>query len=565
VGGAALSVLGSNRTYVGTNWDGTIAVPNGQFGVWIENGARSNLVGYSSRPDVISGNNWGGVAIVGSGTRNNGIRNTYIGTNAAGTAPLGNGTGVFVGQGATLNGIGGSAASQRNVISGNRDYGIILTDFGTRLNHVRGNLIGTNRDGLAAIPNQKDGVWIGNGASENHIGFTFPGTGNIISGNYWSGVALFHRGTIGNTIQGNYIGTTVAGDAPLGNGGAGVWIAQEASSNVIGGSTTGARNVIAAHYYAPGVMIRDVSTHSNVVKGNYIGTNAAGNAALGNNQGVQVALGASFNTIKGNLISGNLGEGVALIDARTVRNAVLGNVIGLTAAGTALGNYDGVSVTQGANGNYIGGAEVGAGNVIARNMRHGVVLQGYGTSYNYVQGNFIRHNADSGILIASAASANIIGGSLPGEANTITGNRRNGIRTVAVGRRNLIRGNSIYANGALGIDINSNGVTLAHTVKLTEAVTSNTGTTITGQVIGAPNATYTVELFASADADPSGFGEGERPLPGLYTVTTDGNGNGYFRVTLRSSLTVGYFVSSTATEADGTTWEFGNSLRVRGV
>src|SRR5262249_22631399 len=159
---------------------------------------------------------------------------------------------------------------------------------GTYGNQLLGNFIGTNWDGLAAIPNQKEGVCIGNGARENLIGRPDAGAGNIISGNNWSGVALFNRGTFGNRIHGNRIGTTVAGNAPLGNGGAGVWIGLEASSNVIGGSPPGARNVIAGHTSWPGVMIRDLSTVSNVVQGNYIGTNAAGTAALGNSQGVQV-------------------------------------------------------------------------------------------------------------------------------------------------------------------------------------------------------------------------------------------------------------------------------------
>ena len=374
-------------------------------------------------------------------------------------------------------------------------------------------------------------------------------------------MVLFNRGTIGNRILGNYIGTTAAGDAPLGNGGAGVWIGLEASSNVIGGSTPGARNVIAGHSYGPGVWIRDLSTVSNAVQGNYIGTNAAGTAALGNRQGVQVAAGASFNTIKGNLISGNLGEGVALTDDRTQLNRVLGNTIGLSAGGAALGNLDGVSVTQGSDGNYIGGAEVGAGNVIARNRRHGVMLRDYGTGANYVRGNAIRSNGDSGVMIGNQAGFNFIGGSLTGEGNRISHNGRNGIRTVSAGRRNLFRRNAVYANGALGIDIGSNGVTLAHTVRLTNATSSSTATVIRGRVIGAPNATYTVELFASAAADPSGYGEGERPLAGLYSVTTDANGNGDFRVTIASPLG-GYFVSATATERDGTTWEFGNRLAV---
>src|SRR5262249_2805288 len=160
-----------------------------------------------------------------------------------------------VGQGAGLNSIGTVNPVTRNLISGNRNQGVVLTGAGTSNNLVRGNFIGTSAAGTAAVPNGQDGVWIGDRATNTTVGGTAAGHGNIISGNAWSGVALFHAGTTGNAVQGNYIGTTVGGDAPLGNG-AGVWLAEGASGNVVGGSGAGERNVISANR-AQGVMIRD--------------------------------------------------------------------------------------------------------------------------------------------------------------------------------------------------------------------------------------------------------------------------------------------------------------------
>src|SRR5262249_56152339 len=102
--------------------------------------------------------------------------------------------------------------------------------------------------------------------------------------------------------------------------GRGVRIALAASFNEIGGTTAGAGNRISGNR-GEGVALTDTDTTRNEVAGNTIGTNAAGTAALGNGQGVRIALGASFNQIGGtaagarNLISANRGEGVPLTDA----------------------------------------------------------------------------------------------------------------------------------------------------------------------------------------------------------------------------------------------------------
>ena len=62
--------------------------------------------------------------------------------------------------------------------------------------------------------------------------------------------------------------------------------------NIIGGSTSGERNVISANNLY-GVKMTGISTEGNVVKGNYIGTNAAGEAAKANPVGVAISDGAT--------------------------------------------------------------------------------------------------------------------------------------------------------------------------------------------------------------------------------------------------------------------------------
>ena len=53
-----------------------------------------------------------GISITGSGASNNAVLGNFIGTNAAGTAALGNGTGVVIDNGASNNTIGGTGAAR---------------------------------------------------------------------------------------------------------------------------------------------------------------------------------------------------------------------------------------------------------------------------------------------------------------------------------------------------------------------------------------------------------------------------------------------------------------------
>ena len=80
-------------------------------------------------------------------------------------------------------------------------------------------------------------------------------------------------------------------------------------------------------------------------------------------------------------------------------------------------------------------------------------------------------------------------------------------------------------------------------------------TYIGGSLNSLPNATYTLDFYANAAADPSGYGEGQRYL-GSTSVTTDAAGNASFSVTLPSATASGEWISATATDAGGNTSEF---------
>jgi titin len=150
---------------------------------------------------------YSGIQIRG-GTGNNVLEGNFIGTDATGTAALGNQYGVFITL-AKNNLIGGTTPAARNLISGN-STGIELNGTGATSNAVRGNYIGTDVTGNVALAN---GVGISvNNTLGNTIGGTAAGAGNLVSGNTGIGISIFTIAT-GNVVQGNLIGTNAGGQA----------------------------------------------------------------------------------------------------------------------------------------------------------------------------------------------------------------------------------------------------------------------------------------------------------------------------------------------------------------
>ena len=200
-------------------------------------------------------------------------------------------------------------------------------------NTIQGNYIGTDVTGTAALGNASYGVFIYAAPSNNTIGGTAAGAGNIISGNNWDGVKIYGQGggATGNLVQGNYIGTDVTGTASLGNS-VGVVISN-APSNTVGGTAAGARNVISGNNQF-GVLIANSGATGNLVQGNYIGTDKNGTHGLGNvSGGVYVVVGASNNSIggtaaeSGNVIAFNYGDGVLVSGSGVTGNTISGNSI----------------------------------------------------------------------------------------------------------------------------------------------------------------------------------------------------------------------------------------------
>ena len=197
-----------------------------------------------------------------------------------------------------------------------------------------------------------------------------------------------------------------------------------------------------------GIVLR--TNGSNRVEGCFIGTDVLGSTQLSNfGDGINIYGGSSDNTIGGldaasrNLISGNSGDGVQIWgteipSGETTGNKVLGNLIGTNITGTqALANTcNGVLVASGASDNWIGGTAIGSCNVISGNTSNGIEINDNGTTGNIVAGNFIGtdrtgtvaiENENNGVLLYDGASGNTIGGTEAGARNVISGNKSDGI------------------------------------------------------------------------------------------------------------------------------------------
>jgi hypothetical protein len=299
---------------------------------------------------------------------------------------------------------------------------------------------GTSQPGYAGTPL----IELNGGSLANVDGFRLPAGNSTIRGlaiNRFGGAGI-HLQLPGGTnfIQGNFIGTDTTGTLNLGNGqsstqSGGVWV-EGSQGNWIGGTDPTNRNLISGNGGA-GVYLQNCT--GNAVQGNLIGVSVAGTAALGNsNNGISLYNAAS-NVIGGtlaaarNVISGNTSSGVYLYGAVATGNRVQGNYIGTDSNGSiAISNAGDGITVQNAPGNTIGGALTGAGNLIAGNSQGGVTLNGAGAFANLVQGNYVGTDVSGRLALGNAFSGITISG---GSSNLIGGTE--------AAARNVLSGNKL--------------------------------------------------------------------------------------------------------------------------
>ncbi|HZT55305.1 MAG TPA: hypothetical protein VFA35_03695, partial [Burkholderiaceae bacterium] len=563
------------------------------------------------------------------------------------------------------NGKGATGSTISNLVIGNcSGAGISANGHGYTFNN---NYIGVDPTGLAAWPNGGNGVWLSASIAydDQFVDTTALGnlnsalpvqpasavdisnfsTGlagvlvnlqpntikdNVISGNTLNGIELFSKTLAATLMSNNMIGTNSTGTLPIANGQSGVHLVGSTFGNLIGpnnviaGNTQNGIQVDAGAVYLP-----------NFIMGNRIGLSNVNGAHVGNMQsGIVVDTKPSsdpayFNpSLTGlvigplNVIADNQGtnnalnlddqndtQGGILITGASTGIKVLGNTIGIAEfpAGTPLASKayanlgDGIIVTT--SGNQIGGSAATAGNIVAANARHGIVVHGIATTGNSFAGNSVGVHPGLGGNLALGngvdgfhidnASATTIGGSGSSDFNTIAANGRNGVKIVngnaQNGWGNLLQRNRIYHNAVamagVGIDLdraqnasnplitlppeipaNYTNLDQAQPVICTgpgdagacagSAAPLSNGSSVTLQwtiTTHGPNASLRMEFFAldKADANLAGqlawFDE--------QTVITDANGkptgancsNGRCSMTLTGALS-GTWLAMTATD-----------------
>ncbi len=456
-----------------------------------------------------------GITLMTNGA--NTIAGNYIGIDADGVTARGNGaSGVDVNN-VGNNTVGGTGAADRNVISGNGGDGVLIEGTSAGSNQISGNYVGVDAAGVMRVPNSGDGIGIED-APSNMIGGTTAGARNLLSGNNGAGIYIHGAGASGTVIRANYIGIDATGTASLHNR-FGIHLYFSSGGHVVGGPAADDRNVISGNSQ-DGITFQFESfgagTLPDLVEGNFIGTNAAGNAAIPNHYGIS-GLSARPATIRGNVVSGNTLDGLAV----TLVDSVTSNFVGVQADGvSALGNGgNGVSINNNSR-QSIGTTTTGEGNVIAFNGAAGVWLQYSGGS---------------------------------------------------TGRQISIRGNSIFSNGALGIDLATPGSPISppgvtpndpgdgdtgpndlQNFPVLSVASSGGSTTVNGSLNSTANTTFDIDMYANPSCDPSGYGEGKTYL-GSTTVTTDASGSGGFTSVFAGLQT---YVTATATDPSGNTSEF---------
>lgn len=451
----------------------------------------------------------------------NTVEGCVIGLNIAGNADLGNSLNGIVISNAPGNIIGGVFSTQRNVIAGNNQSGVWIFGALAMNNLVLGNYIGLNATGTLALANSANGVLLSN-APNNTVGGALAGARNYISGNSANGVRLENTNATGNLILGNIIGLGV-NETDQGNGQDGVLVIN-APGNRIGGAVAGERNVISGNN-SDGIELNGVSASNNVVQGNFIGPDSGGTLDRRNSANGIYLNGAASTTIgganagEGNLLVRNQSDGVEISGLTATNNSVLGNLIGTEDTGTTnLGNFAaGILITLNARFNFIGGTNSGAGNRIAFCASDGIWVQ--------------------------------------------------------TGTNNAIRGNNIWSNTALGVDLDTDGITANDSgdpdtganlrqnfPAITNVVLSTGNTLIEGTLNSRSDATFFLDFFSSFTRDATTTnGEGQVYL-GSTTVTTSAGGDAFFSVNLPLTATGGRWITATATDTNGNTSEFSTAF-----
>jgi len=444
--------------------------------------------------------------------------------------------------------------------------GAYCPDYPTSLLKIEldGSLIGgTTIDGLN---------FIGNSA-----GSTIKG---LAIGNFsQSGLKLRRDGI---TVRCNYLGLRADGITPMPNQVAGLTIL--ADDVTVGGPDDADRNIISGNG-SHGVFIDGSSaTRANtLIQNNYIGVDKPGLIAVANGgDGIRIDAGNNV-TIKDSVISGNTGDGIGILN--TDGGAITGNAIGLDADKVGpLPNKQGIVISDSSN-LFIGGdVSLQLQNWISGNTYSGVRVNGGAVSANFIQGNIIGQDvngdpAGNGVhgVMVNGADLITIGGDTADFGNVIADNVRSGIFATGIDTQFvLLRNNTIFDNGELGIDLNGNGVSAndagdgdagasqtQNFPDLFNASPSGSATEVIGKLDSLPTGTYIIDFYSNFNVDSSGYGEGETLIASMNLSNGDSQS---FIFTVPLAVQLGESITAIATEVGShqTSSEFSAAIEVIG-
>ncbi|MBI3416627.1 MAG: right-handed parallel beta-helix repeat-containing protein [Verrucomicrobia bacterium] len=345
----------------------------------------------------------------------------------------------------------------------------------------------------------------------------------------------------GNEVAGNFIGTDAAGRLALGNGLAGVVIS-DSSGNRVGASTAASRNVISGNRGNGGILIIGSRSSANLVRGNFIGTDAGGTQPLGNaSDGVRLA-GGENNAIgglasaDGNVIAASGSAGLCLT-AGAKQNRVQSNFIGTDATATRnLGNgTNGVHITGGASENLIGGIVYASSPV------------GPGYSYVVSGANTIAFSGGDAVLISP-----------------------NAIR--AETERNRIIANNFMGNAGRAINYVGKFFPKPLDPPVVDSVKRGNQRLFISDITTTPPAaptTFEIDFYMSDTSDTAFSGRQQIFLGGFPAgIDGEGNitetdlGNSFFTFSGIATPSLINFIAATLTDQDGNTSEFSTPVPI---
>jgi hypothetical protein len=350
-----------------------------------------------------------GIQLRGKASHDNIIRGCYSGLSADGKSRLENlGSGLEILEHSHHNSIGNYGERNRNIFSGNGNYGIRV-----ELSHDNiflNNWAGVDKTGLSAVPNGQvwrqqtaAGLILGLGSYRNTIGDGTVDGRNIFSGNNRTGMRIEWAGTDSNIVRGNFFGVGTDGKTILPNAEAGIVIGRGAAFNIIGGKSPTEANVISGNF-SSGIQFARRSRY-NILKGNIIGLSADLKSPAPNKHNGIYFYGDDqegyprYNTIgPGNIICSNGVEnydewgwaGLSLNYSGTSHNHFWGNYIGMTPdSSLTAGQPTGILVQGGAHDNLFG-----PDNRITASLFNGVLVLGSKTLGNTLTRNLIFSNKE---------------------------------------------------------------------------------------------------------------------------------------------------------------------------